>query len=248
MPSTGIEPDLAAIERPSSPTSGLVARLRRPRPPRALGRAAQASALRPSAQGAPRRANAIGLKPQARPSPTARCADRQAMRRAASPYKPGESQRQAMQALRKGRKGRSAQATQNPGPDDQSARQVQQTAARRSASACACARGFVGEKACVMECGLGEGREGKGREGKSGASRANRARPCSAGEPVRGATLYSKQSRQAQVGYDLGLRRSPGAQTVPPGHKLLRPAELWPCQTQERREPRRPGRPQIPRG
>ena len=129
-----------------------------------FGRAARASAPRPSAQGAPRRANAIGLKPQARPSPTARCADRQAMRRAASPYKPGESQRQAMPALRKGRKGRSAQATQNPGPDDQSARQVQQTAARRSACACACARGFVGEKACVMERGLGEGMEGKGRE------------------------------------------------------------------------------------
>lgn len=192
-----------------------------PSTPWRFGRAARASPLRASAQGAPRRANAIGLKPP----PTARCADRQAMRRAASPYKPGESQRQAMPALRKGRKGRSAQATQSPGPDDQSARQVQQTAARRSASACACARGFVGEKACVMECGLGEGMEGKS-----------------------GATLYSKQSRQAQVGYDLGLRRSPGAQTVLPGHKLLRPAELWPWQTQERREPRRPGRAQIPRG
>lgn len=81
----------------------------------ALRGAAPAGALRPSAQSAPRQANAIGLKPNARPSLTARRADRQGAGDPQDPTSAGESQRQAMPSQRKGCKGRPAPKAQNLG-------------------------------------------------------------------------------------------------------------------------------------
>lgn len=207
----------------------------------ALRGAAPAGALRPSAQSAPRQTNAI-IEAQ-RPTVTHRAARRPPRRgRPARPDKlgriPTPSHADSAQGAQRAPGAEGAEL--RLGRSKRSPRSIDR--ARRSASACA--REHVGERACVMKCGGGEGRERKKKTAQAapqGSALLGRRAGC-------GTTPFSLQARQAQVGYDLDLRRSPGAQTVRPEPKLRRPAEPWPWKKQERREPGRPNLPPIPRG